>query len=269
MTDNVTIKNRWTGATIFSAEIGASISGYGLRLGAAVKLALNSRADLTRADLTDAVLTDAVLTGAVLTDAVLTRADLTRAVLTDAVLTRAVLTRAVLTDAVLTRADLTDAVLTRAVLTDAVLTRAVLTRADLTDAVLTRAVLTDAVLTGAVLTRAVGLASDAWELRPIKADLWEILHHAKAEVPGLLAAIRDGRVDGSTYEGDCACLVGTIAKVRGCSVLWGIPRDAARPAERWFMGINPGDKPSGNTASAFAEKWIVEFMELAGMPVPA
>ena len=234
MTDNVTIKNRWTGATIFSAEIGASISGYGLRLGAAVKLALNSRADLTRADLTDAVLTDAVLT-------------------------RAVLTRAVLTDAVLTRADLTDAVLTRAVLTDAVLTRAVLTGADLTDAV----------LTGAVLTRAVGLASDAWELRPIKADLWEILHHAKAEVPGLLAAIRDGRVDGSTYEGDCACLVGTIAKVRGCSVLWGIPRDAARPAERWFMGINPGDKPSGNTASAFAEKWIVEFMELAGMPVPA
>jgi hypothetical protein len=114
----VEIKHRWTGAVLFSASVSASLS-YGRRIGAAVKLAFEARADLTRADLTGADLTDADLTRADLTGAVLTGADLTDADLTDADLTRADLTDAVLTGADLTRADLTDAVLTRAVLTDA------------------------------------------------------------------------------------------------------------------------------------------------------
>ena len=109
MNNVVEIKNRWTGKVIFSAEVDVSLP-WGVRLGASVKLAYETRADLTGADLTDADLTRADLTRADLTDAVLTDAVLTGADLTDADLTRADLTRAVLTRADLTRADLTDAV---------------------------------------------------------------------------------------------------------------------------------------------------------------
>jgi hypothetical protein len=115
------VRNRWTGGVQFTAEIEcAEDAPFPVKLGLAVRWAIEARAVLTGADLTDADLTDADLTDAVLTDAVLTCAVLTRAVLTRADLTDAVLTRAVLT-----RADLTDAVLTRAVLTRAVLTDAV------------------------------------------------------------------------------------------------------------------------------------------------
>ncbi|MCA3246991.1 MAG: pentapeptide repeat-containing protein, partial [Azospirillum sp.] len=100
------IKNRWTGAVIFTAALAAELKtrARSVQLGAAVKLALATRANLTGADLTDANLTRADLT----------RADLTRANLTDADLTRANLTDADLTDANLTRADLTRADLTGA-----------------------------------------------------------------------------------------------------------------------------------------------------------
>ncbi len=163
---------------------------------------------------------------------VLTRADLTGADLTGADLTDADLTDVVLTRAVLTDADLTDVVLTRAVLTRADLTRADLTRADLTDAVLTRADLTDA-----------------------ERDVRLILFENAAEVPGLLLALREGRVDGSTYSGKCACLVGTIANVRGCNVSE-IPQDSSRPAERLFLAIREGGT---NPIAKVVEGWIVEW----------
>jgi Pentapeptide repeats (8 copies) len=258
------IRNRWTGAVKFTAEIECTDSdSYGVKVGLAVKWAIKMRAVLTGADLTGAVLTDADLTRAVLTGANLTDAVLTRADLTDADLTGAVLTRADLTRADLTRAVLTGANLTRADLTRADLTGANLTGADLTDADLTGAVLTDAVLTGAVLPGA--------DLRSFKADFWMTLVTAKAEVPGLIKALREGRVNGSTYEGDCACLVGTIANVRGVSVS-NLARDASAPAERWFMMINTGDKPGdasgGGFASAKALEWATEFCRLNGIEIP-
>src|SRR5690606_8291282 len=82
----------------------------------------------------------------------------------------------------------------------------------------------------------------------------EILSRAPDEVPGLLAALRDGRVDGSVYTGECACLVGTSANLRGVEVdeLAGIKPDSTRPAERWFMRISRGDTPLTNASSAYA-----------------
>jgi len=235
------IKNRWSGAVQFECELEGEVAGwsYGLRLGFAVKKAIEARA---------------VLTGAVLTGADLTGADLTRAVLTDADLTRAVLT-----DAVLTGADLTGADLTRAVLTGADLTRAVLTGADLTRAVLTGADLTDADLTGAVLTGADLTGAD---LTPIRDDIWAVLSSAPAEVPGLLAALRDGRVDGSTYTGECACLVGTIANVRGVdfSDLQGLAPNSGRPAEVFFMGIGRGDTPETSPRAKLAAEWVEDWL---------
>ncbi len=161
----------------------------------------------------------------------------------------AVKTRADLTGADLTGADLTGAVLTRAVLTRAVLTRADLTGAVLTGAVLTRAVLTDADLTDAVLT-------------PVRDDLWAVLSSAPAEVPALLDALKSGNVDGSTYSGACACLVGTLAKARGCDEngIDGLRPNSSRPAERFFMGIRRGDTPATNQISKQASEWVEDWL---------
>jgi hypothetical protein len=146
------------------------------------------------------------------------------------------------------------AVLTGADLTDAVLTGAVLTGADLTDAVLTGAVLTGADLTGADLTRA--------DLPHARRDLHKILRRAPGEVQGLLDALRAGKINGTVYEGECACLVGTIAKVRGCHYqeLEGIVPNSYRPAERLFLAIKTGDTPETNAVAKVVEGWIVEWL---------
>ncbi len=171
-----------------------------------------------------------------------------------AIASRADLTGAVLTDADLTDADLTGAVLTDAVLTDADLTGAVLTDADLTGAVLTGAVLTGADLTRAVLTRAV--------LTPVRDDLWAVLSSAPAEVPALLAALKEGRVDGSTYSGECACLVGTLANARGCdyAAITGLRPNSSRPAEMFFLAILPGQTPENHEPSRIAAAWVEEWL---------
>ena len=110
-----------------------------------------------------------------------------------------------------------------------------------------------------------GANLDGASLRPIKADLFLILTSARAEAPGLLAALRAGRIDGSVYEGECACLVGTIANIRHVPVE-SLERDAARPAERWFLGIRKGDTPATNPVAKITEGWIVEFLAANGIP---
>ena len=173
---------------------------------------------------------------------------------------------AAIKQAIKARANLTDANLTGANLTGAYLARANLARANLTDAYLTGANLTDANLAGANLTGAKNLPEAA--LAPIRNDLWDVLLRARNEVPFLLGALRAGKIDGSTYEGDCACLVGTIAN--GCAVpYWELANDlkpdSDRPIERWFMAIKPGHTPENSDVAKITEGWIVEFMRLAGI----
>lgn len=83
--------------------------------------------------------------------------------------------------------------------------------------------------------------------------------------------IIDGKIDGSTYDGECACLSGTLfngatknngpqepivkAKIMSC-------RNAARPIERFFLGIRNGDKPETNQFSKLALEWLEEFEQL-------
>ena len=52
----VQIKSRWSSRIIFETEVGASLDTDGLRLGAAVRIAYKSGADLSGAVLRDAVL---------------------------------------------------------------------------------------------------------------------------------------------------------------------------------------------------------------------
>ena len=88
-------------------------------------------------------------------------------------------------------------------------------------------------------------------------------------VAALRLAIVEGRVDGSTYEGSCACLVGTIANARHCDFasIPGLEPNANRPAERWFLGIRRGDTPETNQVSAITLGWIDEY--LASIPYAA
>mgnify|MGYP001597250915 CR=1 FL=1 len=99
-------------------------------------------------------------------------------------------------------------------------------------------------------------------LTPIRDDLWAVLSSAPAEVAGLRTALMEGKIDGSTYEGDCACLVGTLAKVRGCDyrTIPGLAPNAPRPAERFFMAIKPEETPDNNQFAALAVSWIDEWL---------
>ena len=168
------------------------------------------------------------------------------------------------------RADLSGADLSGANLRGANLGGADLGGADLGDADLRDADLRDAYLRGADLSGANlrgadlgGAYLDERALRPIRADLFDVLLRARDEVPALLDTLRAGKIDGSTYEGDCACLAGTIAKARHVDYRALGFIDSSRPIERWFTGIKEGDTPENSTIAKITEGWIVEFMGLA------
>jgi|GEM_PF-4833412 len=132
-TETMEIKHRYTGAVLFSARVDVSLSD-GLKIGAAVKLAIKA----------DANLADANLAGANLAGANLADANLAGANLAGANLARAYLARAYLTDANLAGANLAGANLADANLARAYLARAYLTDANLADAYLAGAYLADA-----------------------------------------------------------------------------------------------------------------------------
>ncbi len=102
--------------------------------------------------------------------------------------------------------------------------------------------------------------------------MWMTLHQHPGEVPGLIAALRAGEVEGSSYSAACACLVGTIAKVAGVDYR-SFEHNPDHPAERWFTMIRAGDKPGdatgGGFASAKALEWALEYCALAGIAVDA
>ena len=151
---------------------------------------------------------------------------------------------------------------------DADLRYADLRGADLSSANLRGADLSSANLRGANLRYAD--LSDA-DLRSVKADFWAILTTARKEIPGLITAMREGRIDGSTYSGECACLVGTIANVRHVSADT-LEQDSRRPAEQWFLMINKGDKPGDDSGGGFALQkaleWAEEYCALSGVKLP-
>ena len=259
------IKHRFDDSVLFEMECDS------LKL--CVEAAVKSDANLAGVDLTDANLTGANLEYANLTHANLLYADLPGASLAGANLAYANLAHADLADADLTGVNLSGASLAGADLSGANLARADLAGADLTGADLTHATFELANLTGVNLeyvnlthTHLAGAVNiPPFTLRATRADLFDVLLRAIPEVPALLTALREGRVDGSTYEGDCACLCGTIANARGISIDALDFKDPRRPIESWFFAIEKGDTPETNAAAKQAEKWIVEFMELVGI----
>ena len=148
--------------------------------------------------------------------------------------------------------------------------RAIDEQANLSDANLSDADLSDANLSGANL-RGANLRhadlSDA-DLSTIRKDFFDVLLRAIPEVPFLKKNIIEGKIDGSTYEGKCACLSGTL--FNGASLHNGAGeemiknrildcRDSGRPIERFFLAIKTGDTPETNQFSKIALDWVNEF----------
>ena len=146
-------------------------------------------------------------------------------------------------------ADLSGANLRYANLRGASLSGASLSGANLHYADLRGASLSGASLSGADLSGA--------NLRTFIADLRYILSSAHTKVPFLVRALRNGKIDGSSYYGECACLVGTLEQ-SGAS---GIPRNVSSPAESWFLMIRKGDKPGDDTGGGFAAAKALEWVE--------
>jgi uncharacterized protein YjbI with pentapeptide repeats len=241
------VRNRFTGAVQFTAAISVTPDMLpSVKLGLAVRWGCGNDANLSDADLCDANLRDANLSGADLSDADLRGANLSGANLSGANLSGADLRGANLRDANLSDADLSDADLRGANLRDANLSGADLRGANLRDANLSGA-----------------------DLKSFKADLWATLTMARHEVPALIAALRAGRVDGSQYEGACACLVGTLENAGAT----GLPHNSSDPAEQWFLMIREGDKPGDDTGGGFASakalEWALEYCALTGIELEA
>lgn len=99
------------------------------------------------------------------------------------------------------------------------------------------------------------------DLSVIKKDMFDVLLRAIPEIPNLKKSIIEGKIDGSTYDGDCCCLCGTLEKSDNVIICERIKigRDASRPIERFFCGINPGDTPETNQFSKLALEWVEEF----------
>jgi|GEM_PF-3569699 len=123
--------------------------------------------------------------------------------------------------------------------------------------------LRDAVLHGADLHGA--------DLKTIKADLWDVLLKAIPEIPNLKKSLVEGKVDGSTYDGECSCLCGTLEKSdnKKLSKIIFDQRDSSRPIERLFFGIKKGDTPETNPVSKIVMEWICEFEGYINAGVPS
>ena len=96
----------------------------------------------------------------------------------------------------------------------------------------------------------------------IKADFLDILDHAPDEVAGLRLAFVEGRISGRHYEGPCACIKGTIAKLQGCHFyeIYGIKAHHLSPVEQFFLNIKKSDTPENNGESKLAVEWIDEWL---------
>jgi hypothetical protein len=96
-------------------------------------------------------------------------------------------------------------------------------------------------------------------------DYFDVLWRVPLEIDGLISALKTGKVNGSTYEGACACLCETIANLKHCKydTIPGLIPDSSRPIERFFLSIQTGDTPATNQFSALAVRWAEAFQELA------
>ncbi|MDW9242914.1 pentapeptide repeat-containing protein [Burkholderia cepacia] len=259
----IEILNRWTLKVIFECEADS--------MKAAVELACQQGVSLSGSNLSGSNLSDSDLSGSDLSGSDLRGSDLSGSNLSDSDLSGSDLrgsdlSGSNLSDSDLSGSDLRGSDLSGSNLSDSDLSGSNLRGSDLRGSNLSGSNLSDSDLSGSDLSGSDLRGSDlsGSNLLPIKADFIEVISQAPREVPALIEALKAGRVDGSTYSGECACLVGTIANARGIDVdssELGIPKDSSRPIERFFMTIRKGDTPETNAASKLALEWAMTWLD--------
>lgn len=104
-----------------------------------------------------------------------------------------------------------------------------------------------------------------WGSSGVKNDFWFVISHAPSEILTLREALVLGLINGEVYEGECACLVGTLEKSKNANTP---KRNSDRPAEVWFSNIKEGDTPQTNPFSRLAVEWIDELLTNWGVVIP-
>jgi hypothetical protein len=166
------------------------------------------------------------------------------------------------------RANLRYANLSYADLRYANLSYADLRSADLRSANLSYADLSSADLRSANL-RSADLRSANLSL--IKEDFFKRLSLVKNESVGLYDYLMRGKIDGTSYSGECACFVGTIANIRKENyekLTCDLRPESSSPTEKWFLAILEGDTPSSNSVSKITKEWLEEFMRDNSLEIP-
>jgi hypothetical protein len=206
----------------------------------AIKKAIQEKVDLRDSDLSDADLSDSDLRGSDLRGSNLRGSDLSGSNLSGS--------------------DLRGSNLSGSDLSDSDLSGSNLRGSDLSDSDLRGSNLSGSDLRGSDLRDSNLRGSN---LRVIRDDFWAVLSSAPAEVEGLRIAIVEGRIDGSTYTGECACLVGTMEKVAAGmnEKLVVLKRNGSRPAERFFLNIKKGETPETNQVSKIVLEWLDQWLD--------
>ena len=173
--------------------------------------------------------------------------------------------RANLERAYLVGANLERAYLAGANLEGAKLRGANLEGAYLRDAILEGANLEEANLEGAELRGAKNLPEPL--IQYFKKDLRYVLSYTKQEIPYLKEKLENGEVDGTQYEGECACLIGSLANSKKeyhenfVSCIPDYQLGLHNPSEQLFYQIRKGDTPENNQFAKIAMEVIQEFKE--------
>lgn len=131
---------------------------------------------------------------------------------------------------------------------------------------LSGASLIDASLLGANLSGAnLSLLPDSY-INDCSQNILFILLSARQEVSFLKDKLLKGDIDGTQYEGECCCLIGSLAKGSSqsvdqvCSTIPFYKKGIHNPGESWFLNIRKGDTPENNQFAAHVLK-LIELVE--------
>jgi uncharacterized protein YjbI with pentapeptide repeats len=256
------IKSRWDSSVIrFECELSAEFESQprSIQLGAAIKQAIKSDSNLRGSDLRGSDLRGSDLRGSDLRGSDLRGSDLRGSDLSGSNLSGSNLSGSDLSGSDLSGSNLSGSNLSGSDLSGSDLRDSNLRDSNLSGSNLSDSNLSDSDLSGSNLRDSNLSGSD---LTPIRDDLWAVLSAAPAEAEGLRKALVEGRINGSAYYGECACLIGTIANIRGVdhANLGALLPNSRRPAEMFFLPINKGDTPDNNQFSFHAVRWIDEWL---------